>query len=133
MSSSNTVELGAPLDTGPSRPYVNLTHLASSCLFSSARRTGSWLPLPYIHTGFIVHPFLPTGQASSTSPKSPNFRNRFSWSGIHRAGQTEAAGATPDRGNIYELALDVGDEFFAFEEYKCTIEEDGKGDTWYRG
>jgi dedicator of cytokinesis protein 3 len=102
-------------------------------IWLSARRTGSWLPLPYIHTGFIVHPFTPSGFASSIPPKSPNFRNRFSWSGIRKAGHQEGVGATGGRGNIYELALDVGDEFFAFEEYKCTIEEDGKGDTWYRG
>jgi hypothetical protein len=29
MSSSNTVKLGAPLDTGPSRPYVNSTHFVN--------------------------------------------------------------------------------------------------------
>ena len=35
--------------------------------------------------------------------------------------------------NPYEVGLDIGDEFFAFEEYRCAIEEDGKGELWYRG
>jgi dedicator of cytokinesis protein 3 len=35
--------------------------------------------------------------------------------------------------NAYEIPLDVGDEFFAFEEYKCGLEEDGRGDVWFRG
>jgi dedicator of cytokinesis protein 3 len=84
----------------------------------------------------VVHPFNPTGTStvpSSKSPKSPNFRNRFSWSGVPAVQPNGGGGQTTGRGNIYELALDVGDEFFAFEEYKCAIEEDGKGDVWYRG
>jgi dedicator of cytokinesis protein 3 len=84
----------------------------------------------------VVHPSKATGAVSAASPKSPNFRNRFSWSGVPPAqAQVKANGGGPPlgRGNIYELALDVGDEFFAFEEYKCAPEEDGKGDTWYRG
>ncbi len=37
------------------------------------------------------------------------------------------------KANTYEIPVDVGDEFFAFEEYRCSLEEDGRGVVWYRG
>ena len=45
-------------------------------------------------------------------------------------------GGTKGKGrksNAYEIPLDVGDEFFAFEEYRCTLDEDGRGSVWLRG
>jgi len=35
------------------------------------------------------------------------------------------------KANTYEIPVDVGDEFFAFEEYRCSLE--GRGVVWYRG
>lgn len=86
-----------------------------------------------MHAGFAIHPHKPTKVASNNSPKSPNFRNRFSWSGVPPLGLFSGIGGTGESGNIFELSLDVGDEVFAFEEYKCSLDEDGKGETWYRG
>jgi hypothetical protein len=55
-----------------------------------------------------------------------DFKNRFSWSGIG-GGRDDHA---PTRGNPHEVSLDVGDEFFAFEEYRAA---DGEQSVWYRG
>ncbi|WVQ67084.1 uncharacterized protein L199_005278 [Kwoniella botswanensis] len=103
---------------------------------SRQRLTGSWQPLPYIHSGFCIYPYQPDGSppptpatAQTDDQKSAKNRNRFSWSGIRHSGDEEGEG----RLNAYEVPLDIGDEFFAFEEYKCSLEEDGRGDLWYRG
>ncbi|KAL7418467.1 Deoxycytidine kinase 1 [Cryptotrichosporon argae] len=101
----------------------------------SARRSGVWVPLPYIYSGLVVHPFHPVVAASpaSTPDKhhSASHRHRFSWSGFPGSPGDETLDV--GRGNAYEVSLDVGDEFFAFEEYQCTVEEDGLGSLWYRG
>nr|XP_019044242.1 hypothetical protein I302_07525 [Kwoniella bestiolae CBS 10118]OCF23172.1 hypothetical protein I302_07525 [Kwoniella bestiolae CBS 10118] len=103
---------------------------------SRQRLTGSWQPLPYIHSGFCIYPYQPDGSPPHTpattqtdDQKSTRNRNRFSWSGLRHIGDVEGEG----RLNAYEVSLDIGDEFFAFEEYKCSAEEDGKEDLWYRG
>ncbi|KAK8853154.1 hypothetical protein IAR55_003855 [Kwoniella newhampshirensis] len=113
-----------PLAPGPSRSSV----------------TGFWQPLPYIHSGFCVYPFHPasslpptptTAGDPSTPARSTIDKHRFSWSGIASGLNTEGGG--DGKTNAYEIPLDIGDEFFAFEEYRCTVEEDGRGDVWYRG
>ncbi|EIW72245.1 hypothetical protein TREMEDRAFT_25841 [Tremella mesenterica DSM 1558] len=102
----------------------------------SPRSTGSWQPLPYMYSGVVVYPYHPSptplsSPVAATSPTKAH-RNRFSWSGLPESSR----GDDVERGgkdNPYEIPLDIGDEFFAFEEYRCTMEEDGKGDVWYRG
>ncbi|WWC91624.1 uncharacterized protein L201_006570 [Kwoniella dendrophila CBS 6074] len=102
---------------------------------SRQRLTGSWQPLPFIHSGFCIYPYQPDGSPPPTpattldDQRSFLSRNRFSWSGTRNNGEDEVAG----RINAYEIPLDIGDEFFAFEEYRCSLDEDGRGDLWYRG
>ncbi|KAK4687917.1 hypothetical protein P7C73_g2195, partial [Tremellales sp. Uapishka_1] len=105
------------------------------CTLTIARKVGSWLPLPHIYSGFAVHPFHPTSSLPnpSTSPllaKTPN-KNRFSWSGVNEKKLDSMA--EDGKRNPYEISLDVGDEFFAFEEYRCAAEGQAKGEVWYRG
>ena len=87
-------------------------------------KTGSWLPLPQIRSGFAVHPFNPS-VSRAASPSShdghPSKVDARTWDRVR------------DNRNPYEVQLEVGDEFFAFEEYVSTFEEDGQGDIWYRG
>jgi len=99
---------------------------------------GSWQPLPSILNGFVVSPHHPNATpVSPTASKipSPPLRpthntNRFSWSGVASIkDKAEPVG----KNNVYEIPLDIGDEFFAFEEYRCMPEEDGRGDLWFRG
>nr|XP_018260970.1 uncharacterized protein I303_06687 [Kwoniella dejecticola CBS 10117]OBR83128.1 hypothetical protein I303_06687 [Kwoniella dejecticola CBS 10117] len=102
---------------------------------SRQRLTGSWQPLPYIHSGFCIYPYQPDGSPPPTpatatdDQRSQANRNRFSWSGIRNSGDDQEEG----RSNAHEVPLDIGDEFFAFEEYRCSLDEDGRGDLWYRG
>ncbi|OCF44595.1 hypothetical protein I317_01482 [Kwoniella heveanensis CBS 569] len=102
------------------------------------KSTGSWQPLPFIHSGFCVHPFHPEASPPGTPATADDTtrgavnRNRFSWSGV-RSSAGDDEGGQEGKLNAYEVPLDVGDEFFAFEEYRCTPEEDGRGDLWYRG
>lgn len=130
------ITLGPPVEAGPSRQWVQLqTAVGVEATDPSRKRQdGSWLPLPYIHTGFVIHPHNPAAVSSSASPKSPNFRNRFSWSGVQPTVSSNGGGLEKGGvGNIFELSLDVGDELFAFEEYKSGVDEDARGETWYRG
>ncbi|WVR07765.1 hypothetical protein IAU60_004808 [Kwoniella sp. DSM 27419] len=103
------------------------------------RPAGTWQPLPYIYSGFCVYPYQPesTPPGSPTSPTDTvraglKNRNRFSWSGVRSSTEHEGEEGNV-RANAYEIPLDIGDEFFAFEEYRCHVEEDGRGDVWYRG
>nr|XP_019010242.1 uncharacterized protein I206_04710 [Kwoniella pini CBS 10737]OCF49023.1 hypothetical protein I206_04710 [Kwoniella pini CBS 10737] len=102
---------------------------------SRQRITGSWQPLPYIQSGFCIYPYQPnsspppTPSTATDGQRNHSNRNRFSWSGI----RTHAEDQEENRSNAYEVPLDIGDEFFAFEEYRCSINEDGRGDLWYRG
>jgi dedicator of cytokinesis protein 3 len=96
--------------------------------------TSQWQPLPFFHTGFVIHPYHPLS-TPPTSPLQPEtskaaaYRNRFSWSGI-----PSSNGGKKGKLNVYEVPLDIGDEVFAFEEYKCVSEHDGKEvEVWYRG
>ena len=101
------------------------------------RRPGCWQPLPNIRSGIVIHPYRPATtpditptnpQSTGESSKTAAQRNRFSWSGVQGDN-----GRKRGKTNAYEIPLDVGDEFFAFEEYRCTVEEDGRGDVWFRG
>ncbi|WWD19564.1 hypothetical protein CI109_104025 [Kwoniella shandongensis] len=107
---------------------------------SRSKATGSWQPLPYIYSGFCVYPFHPaasppptptTAGDAATLSRPASDRHRFSWSGVQSG--LSAEDGVAGKVNVYEIPLDVGDEFFAFEEYRCTLEEDGRGDAWYRG
>lgn len=90
-----------------------------------------WEPLPHIYSGLVVYPFQPA-VSSPTSPATiapKDQKNRFSWSGINAARPDESIATA--RGNPHEVSLDVGDEFFAFEEYRSA--EEGDNSVWYRG
>lgn len=103
---------------------------------------GDWLPLPHIISGYCVHPFHPfpsppnsptqLGEPGPSSSKSRQ-RNRFSWSGLAAPGPSGAGGGFGDKNNAYEVPLDVGDEFFAFEEYRSGGLDNTRGEVWYRG
>lgn len=82
-------------------------------------RLGFWEPLPHIYSGLVVHPYTPAVQSPPTSP-SDTVRS-------HRRTRDDVF--TPARGNPHEVSLDVGDEFFAFEEYRG---DEAEG-TWFRG
>ena len=103
----------------------------------STRSTASWQPLPYMYSGVVVHPFhpatSPVNSPTATSTPAKGSRNRLSWSGLPSELKAGAEDGKGEKDNPYEIPLDIGDEFFAFEEYRCTIEEDGKGEVWYRG
>jgi len=93
--------------------------------------TGMWEPLPHIYSGLVVHPFHPATSppaSPTTTVRSKEQKNRFSWSGVQSRGDDSF---TQVRGNPHEVSLDVGDEFFAFEEYRTA--EDGDNSVWYRG
>lgn len=111
-----------------------LSHLP---LIIPHRPTSVWQPLPFFHTGFVIHPYSPlttpptTPLAPETS-KAAAYRNRFSWSGIPSSGIEGVGGKRGGKVNVYEVPLELGDEVFAFEEYKAG-EMDGKVDVWYRG
>ena len=74
---------------------------------------------------------LPTSVLSTLARPTSAFevkghRNRFSWSGIgnHASFSNGKSGG----GNPYEVPLEVGDEVYAFEEYRTEM-----GLVWYRG
>ncbi|ORX40680.1 hypothetical protein BD324DRAFT_654448 [Kockovaella imperatae] len=115
---------------------------------------GTWQPLPYIHSGFVVHPYQPsfappTPTKLGETSQAAAYRNKYSHalnlesigeeppngnqSGRYRFAGTTTTTTTNQHGNPYEVSLDIGDEFFAFEEYRCLVEEDGRGELWYRG
>ncbi|TXT11135.1 hypothetical protein VHUM_01886 [Vanrija humicola] len=93
-----------------------------------SRRSGSWEPLPHIYSGLVVHPFHPA-QSLPASPTATirSTKNRFSW-----AGSRADDSFSTTRGNPHEVTLDVGDEFFAFEEYR-SLDDAGDSSVWYRG
>nr|ODN99941.1 cytoplasmic protein [Cryptococcus depauperatus CBS 7855] len=106
--------------------------------------TGRWQPLPYIHSGFIIYPFHPETSPPSTPTTTKEALSRIPAVSSHddlgilpwsngRPNMEDATMGSEGRRNPYEIPLDVGDEFYAFEEYRCTVEEDGRGDLWYRG
>lgn len=118
---------------------------------TAVKTTGSWQPLPYIYSGFAIYPYRPSGRPS-TSPRSVNSSKVDEGPGSasrsprqrkhsHKSSSTprkkhhhdEPATPPVKPRNVHEVALNVGDEFFAFEEYRCSAEEDGRGDVWYRG
>lgn len=92
--------------------------------------SGFWEPLPHIYSGLVVYPYHPSG----TVPNSPSStvrsqKHRFSWSGVSSVASRADDVFSHTRGNPHEVSLDVGDEFFAFEEYRG---DDVEG-SWYRG
>ncbi|WVQ72639.1 hypothetical protein IAR50_002198 [Cryptococcus sp. DSM 104548] len=103
---------------------------------------GSWQPLPYIHSGFVIYPFHPETSPPPTpttvdggSLSLPPIPPHKDLDVLPWAGGRPSTGDSSLQGkrNAYEIKLDIGDEFYAFEEYRCTTEEDGRGDLWYRG
>lgn len=91
-------------------------------------RLGYWEPLPHIFSGLVIHPYAP----SQSPPASPSgtvrsHRRTTSWSAASVTARDDVF-STP-RGNPHEVSLDVGDEFFAFEEYRG---DENEG-TWFRG
>ncbi|KIR81379.1 cytoplasmic protein [Cryptococcus gattii EJB2] len=106
--------------------------------------TGTWHPLPYIHSGFVIYPFHPEASSlpapttvDGTSPKLPSFSSHQDLDALpwtdSKPELAEGGLCSQGKRNHYEIRLDIGDEFYAFEEYRCSIEEDGRGDLWYRG
>lgn len=106
--------------------------------------TGTWQPLPYIHSGFVIYPFHPEASSlptpttvDGTSHKLPSLSSHQDLDALSSKGSKPelAEGDLFSQGkkNHYEIRLDIGDEFYAFEEYRYSIEEDGRDDLWYRG
>ncbi|BEI88066.1 uncharacterized protein CcaverHIS019_0107840 [Cutaneotrichosporon cavernicola] len=95
---------------------------------SSRARLGYWEPLPHIYSGLVIHPYAPS-QSPPTSPSGTvrSHRRTTSWSAASTTAPNDVF--TSPRGNPHEVSLDVGDEFFAFEEYRG---DENEG-TWYRG
>lgn len=108
---------------------VRASSLPCRQLIIELRGPRGWQPLPYIHSGFVVHPYHPLPPAST--PRTPLFNPAAEEEGTLR--QSHDFASTAATANPYEIPLDIGDEFFAFEEYKCSLEEDGRGDVWFRG
>lgn len=147
--SSRHAELTTP-HSAPAHMPGPLSPALGHASSSGMRTTGSWQPLPYIYSGFAIYPYRPSGR-SSTSPRSVNSSKVGeappSASRSPRSRKYSHKSSTPKRKhqhdepatplvkprNVHEVALNVGDEFFAFEEYRCSVEEDGRGDVWYRG
>jgi dedicator of cytokinesis protein 3 len=75
-----------------------------------------WKPLQVIIYGFAVHPL-------SSSTKTDEQRTRLS-------GLPEQPDDDEEQ-NPYVVALEVGDEIYAFEEY--TPNGNGGNGVWYRG
>ncbi|WVQ84302.1 hypothetical protein IAT38_006454 [Cryptococcus sp. DSM 104549] len=117
---------------------------------SRSTSTGSWQPLPYIHSGFVVYPFhpetspppTPTTLGDNSKPSSlplippEKYLGSIGWNAERHVVQEQEEEEDDSRAvkrNPYEIPLDVGDEFYAFEQYQCTVGEDGRGDLWYRG
>ncbi|TYJ58828.1 hypothetical protein B9479_000260 [Cryptococcus floricola] len=103
---------------------------------------GLWQPLPYIHSGFVIYPFHPETSPPPTpttvdggSLSLPPIPPQKDLEVLPWAGGRPSIGDSSFQGkrNAYEIKLDIGDEFYAFEEYRCTTDEDGRGDLWYRG
>lgn len=75
-----------------------------------------WKPLQVIIYGFAVHPL-------TSSTKSDEQRTQFS--GLPEQPEDD------EEQNPYVVALDVGDEIYAFEEYTPNGNE--VNGLWYRG
>ena len=75
-----------------------------------------WKPLQVIIYGFAVHPL-------SSSTKTDDHRTRLSGLLEHPEDDEEQ--------NPYVVALEVGDEIYAFEEYSPSGNE--VNGVWYRG
>jgi hypothetical protein len=81
--------------------------------------TMTWKPLPVIVYGFAIHPLT----SSSASSNDPSQRPPGRLSTVLELEHEE------DDANPYVVALEVGDEVYAFEEY---VGEEDNG-AWYRG
>lgn len=79
----------------------------------------TWKPLPVIVYGFAIHPLT----SSSASSSDPSQRPPGRLSTVLELEHEE------DDANPYVVALEVGDEVYAFEEY---VGEEDNG-AWYRG
>ena len=85
----------------------------------------SWHPLPLIIYGFAIHPL----SASHNADLGPGGNDAVTSNGglpvVHEASSAEER-------NPYVVALEVGDEVYAFEQYKPGPDADVLG-VWYRG
>lgn len=82
-----------------------------------SQRRGVWEPLPAILYGYAIHP-LTTGPGTSTEEDALK---------LNGAGKEDPDAAA----NEMIVALDVGDDVYAFERYAPKGKEvDG---VWYRG
>lgn len=82
-----------------------------------------WKPLPVIVYGFAIHPL----SSSSSANNDPNQRPNGRLSTVLELEHEE------DDANPYVVALEVGDEVYAFEEYVGNARSDDSRGTWYRG
>lgn len=88
----------------------------------ASQRRGVWEPLPAILYGYAVHP-LSTGQRRDSFRDSKVNSDSRRLSGVKDQEDTTA--------NDMIVALDVGDDVYAFERYVPKAKEvDG---IWYRG
>jgi len=86
-----------------------------------------WKPLPVIVYGFAIHPLSSSSSSSDPSNHRPNGR---------LSTVPELEGENEEDANPYVVALEVGDEVYAFEEYAGTAPrtgEDAADGVWYRG
>ncbi|KIM29799.1 hypothetical protein M408DRAFT_328621 [Serendipita vermifera MAFF 305830] len=83
-----------------------------------------WKPLPVIVYGFAIHPL-----SSSSDPNNPNKQT-----GNGRLSTVLELEHEEDDANPYVVALEVGDEVYAFEEYVGNVRDgDEHKGVWYRG
>lgn len=83
-----------------------------------------WKPLPVIVYGFAIHPL-----SSSSDPNNPNKQ-----SANGRLSTVLEMEHEEDDANPYVVALEVGDEVYAFEEYVGNARDgDEHKGVWYRG
>jgi dedicator of cytokinesis protein 3 len=83
-----------------------------------------WKPLPVIVYGFAIHPLSSSSSSSDPNNQRPNGRLSTVLELEHEE----------EDANPYVVALEVGDEVYAFEEYvgNGTPGDEAKG-AWYRG
>lgn len=83
-----------------------------------------WKPLPVIVYGFAIHPLSSSSDANNPNKQSANGRLSTVLELEHEE----------DDANPYVVALEVGDEVYAFEEYVGTARDgDEHKGVWYRG
>lgn len=82
-----------------------------------------WKPLPVIVYGFAIHPL----SSSSSGSNDPNKPQNGRLSTVMELEHEE------EDANPYVVALEVGDEVYAFEEYVGAVPNNDEKSLWYRG